>query len=327
MRIVTNFNGFPHQWTTPNGQAGSSCFAQEVSEFVKEDSASAIWLVNCNPNLTIQLALRRRRARLIAADLVLRKPRGLKGALRCYVQSKIFARVDGFIHYFRDISGLKRFYNIDPMNSFYVPFKVNIGLGSMASEPTDGEYALCFGRSQRDFDSFFEAMEKQKFRGAITVTNKAELSDHGAKFTREINELPSNVAIIPDDGSVASMVKVLSGARIVVVPTLKTSLVASGISTALNAMSLGKCVIGTEGPGMSDVFRENEVIVARPEDPSDLARCMQKAWDSADCRQSTARAGLSFARQAGDNQAFYERLIQLLSADVIPQENKTFVRS
>lgn len=323
MRVLTNFAGFPTQWTSTDGHHGTARMAADVEGFLGANDDNTVWLVNCDPHLTMQLALRKRQARLVAVDLVLRVPRGVKGQLRCALQRALFSRVDLFVHYFRDVAGLTRFYGIRSEKSAYVPFKVNIDVRHQADAPTDGEYALCLGRSLRDFDSFFAAMEQLSFAGAITTPDRQGLLEHGSRFSREVNQLPSNVRILPDDGSAEAMLTAFRGARLVVIPTLKASLVASGISTALNAMSLGKCVVGTHGPGMADVFDQGEILLARPEDPRDLARCLLEAWENRDLRERTATAGLAFAGRAGDTQALYRRLMDLICANPIPAANRT----
>ena len=93
-----------------------------------------------------------------------------------------------------------------------------------------------------------------------------------------------------------------------VVPMLKGRLVSAGISTILNAMILGKCVVATAGPGVTDLF-DHEVLSVPPEDPAALASIITKAWVDNDLRRRTAQAGWEYARRWGSEQDFHGRLI------------------
>lgn len=97
-----------------------------------------------------------------------------------------------------------------------------------------------------------------------------------------------------------------------VLPILKSSIVASGISVFLSAMRFGRWVIGSEGPGMLDIFSD-EVLAVPPEDPIALADMIQRAWSDDDLRRRTAAAGLEYAVQAGPEQDFYQRLVDRIS--------------
>jgi glycosyltransferase involved in cell wall biosynthesis len=118
-----------------------------------------------------------------------------------------------------------------------------------------------------------------------------------------------NVRVLEDDRTEESQIRILRDARLVVLPILAKSLVASGISTCLNAMFLEKCVIGSAGPGMSDIFT-SEVLTFPPEDPQRMAEAIRRVWDDSDLRRATAAAGRRFALQVGAEPELYERIIE-----------------
>jgi glycosyltransferase involved in cell wall biosynthesis len=220
--------------------------------------------------------------------------------------------VDHFIHYFSDVSGYDRVYGIGANRSSFVPFKSNLRDKQATRQDSDGEYVLCFGRSMRDYDTFFDAVQQLPYPAAITRQDPAQLRAHGARFTRAMDALPPNVRILDDDGSEDAQLRILANAKAVVLPILKTSLVASGISSCLNAMALGKCVIGTEGPGMTDVFSKGEVLAVPPEDPARLAAAIRRVWEDPELRQSMSAAGHQYATALGGEQDLYHRLIDRL---------------
>jgi len=314
MLIVHNFQAFPQKWRTTAGQQGTSIYAgSRAAAFLEHrQNREAVFIVNGNVALVMELAARMlagARRPLIAVDLVLREPENFAGRMVLPLKKTLLSRVDRFIHYFRDLRGLTRVYGIGPERSSYVPFKVNLAdRHALAPEP-EGEYVLCFGRSMRDFDTFLAAMERlPDVPGAITRPDPQVFAKHHARFTRPLSTIPSNVRLLDDDRTEESEIRILRNARLIVLPILAKSLVASGISTCLNAMYLEKCVIGSEGPGMSDIFT-SEILTFPPEDAQRNDRTIRRAWDDSALRRATAAAGRQFALKAGTEQELYQRVI------------------
>jgi len=225
------------------------------------------------------------------------------------VKKILLGQVDLFIHYFRDYLRFAEVFGLSLDCHEFVPFKVNLGSRQADwPEQPEGDYVLCFGRSLRDYDTFFEAMEKLPYPAAIARPDMAGLEAHHARFTRSLDRLPANVRILEDEGSELGQIRILGNAKIVVLPILKASLVASGISTCLNAMQLGKCVVGSEGPGMSDIFTD-EIISVPPEDPDALAAAITQVWEDPELRLKTARAGHLYAQKVGGEADLYQRIV------------------
>lgn len=319
MILVTNFESFPEKWTASSGESGTSVYARSYSDFESyRNQPDALFLVNCDPRLTLQLAagtlLGRRSPPLICVDAVLRRPAGPLARAALPVKRFLLSRVDHYIHYFRDLQPIADVFGIRPERSSYVPFKVNLSDRHTLQAHPGGDYVLCFGRSLRDFDTFFTAMETLPYPGAIARPDFVQLKRNCARFTRALNALPANIRLLEDDGGEAAQIRILGGAKLLVLPILKDSMVASGISTCLNAMMLGKCVIGSEGPGMSDVFTAGELLTVPPEDPAALARMIRQAWEDDLLRTRTAAAGHAFAVQAGGERELYARIIDRVTA-------------
>lgn len=313
MVIVINIENFPLSWVARDGLAGESRIAHSADEYlrVSQQVSDPVAVVNCDPRLTLELAARfaqRGGPALVAVDLVLRRPKSVASLLLLPFKRLLLKRVDLFIHYFKDLRAYKALYGIGANRSSFVSFKVNLHTGPKQSNL--GEYVLCLGRTLRDFDTFFAAMEEVPYAGAIAKPDFHQLKLHGSRFTRAVDQLSRNIRVLDDDGSDEAMLKLLEGARIVAVPILKESIAASGCSTSLNAMWLGKCVIGTEGPGWSDVFEKGEIISVPPENPSALAEAIRRVWEDDDLRTRVANAGRQYAMAAGGEQELYQRIIQ-----------------
>lgn len=315
MLIVTNISTFPSHWTAADGTPGRTEIARSAAEFMRfRDVHDAVFLVNCDSRIALELAWRqlvpfRARRPLIALDLVfLQRPQSFAGKLGVLAKRMLLRNVDYFLHYFKDVAGLEAVYGIPGDRSGFVDFKANL-FGSRAMAPSpEGEYALCFGRSMRDFDTFFEAIERFDHPGAIVDPQLASLREHGSSFSRSLDELPDNVRVLPDDFTEQSQIAALRGAKVVVVPMRKGRLIAAGISTILNAMALGKCVIASAGPGVTDIF-DGQLLSVPPGDPAALVTVLRRAWSDDDLRLRTARAGWEYALWCGNEQDFNRRVI------------------
>jgi glycosyltransferase involved in cell wall biosynthesis len=316
MVILSNFKSFPTQWMTSAGIGGNSELASTAKDYVRlaRENKDAVAIVNCNPVLTLDVAARfmalARRPPLVAVDLVLRRPRAVTSLMMHPIKRALLSQVDFFVHYFRDVSGYQKVFGIGADRSTFVRFKVNLFGQPRQASQSDGEYVLCLGRTLRDFDTFFAAMERLPCMGAIPTPDFNELRLHGSRFSRSLADLPKNVRILEDDGTSRGMLSLLEGAMVVAVPILKESMAASGCGITLNAMSLGKCVVGTAGPGFSDVFQNGEVICVPPEDPAALARAIGQVWDDDALRARVAQAGYRYAVAAGGEQDLFQRIIE-----------------
>jgi glycosyltransferase involved in cell wall biosynthesis len=311
--IVTNTERFPKQWQSATGEKGEGVYARSASDFIRYvHRPDTILLVNCDPALAFQVAartlLRSRAADLMSVDLVLRKPLDLKNRLSLPPKRLLLRRFDHHIHYFRDFRGLEQVFGMDPRRCSFVPFKPNLRYRYALESDRPGDYVLCFGRSMRDYDTFFDAMDLLPYPGAIPAPDYGELRVHGARFTRSLSALPKNVRVLDDDGTDEALIRIILDARLFVVPVLKASIVASGISTSLNAMLMGKCVIGSDGPGMTDVF-SREILSFEPENAAALADVIRQAWENDRLRRTTAQAGLQYAQSLGGESDLYQRIL------------------
>jgi glycosyltransferase involved in cell wall biosynthesis len=288
-----------------------------VSEFLRyRDVSGAVFVVNCDPSLTFRLAAAlwfRKSPDLVAVDLVLRRSETFANRVALSGRRMLLRRIQHHIHHFRDVGPYCEVYGIDPQHCSFVPFKASPQFEDELPADGNGEYVLCFGRSMRDFDTFFDAMEKLEYPAAIPEPDFASFRKHGARFSRPRNELPRNVRVLPDDKSVEAQKRMLGNARLVVLPILKSSVVASGIGTSLNAMRAGKCVIGTEGVGMSDIFK-SEMLLVPPENPEALAKEIRRAWEDSPLRQRTAEAGQRYAKSLGGERELYQRIIDVVAS-------------
>jgi glycosyltransferase involved in cell wall biosynthesis len=314
--ILTNFERFPESWTVASGESGRAEMLTSFRQFAARAKDCDAVVINCDVGLTLKLCALFtvcpwRRKPIVAVDLVLRRPETVWTRVFTPLKRLLFARVWLFIHYFKDLGSYQKFFGIGPDRSLFTPFKPNIRYHYDVPPSPDGEYVLCFGRSLRDYDTFFDAVERLPYPAAVPQPNFAQLRGNQSRFTRPLSKLPKNVRLLDDDGTPDSLVRVLVGARLVVLPILKSSLLA-GIGTYLNAMLMRKCVIISAGPGASDVLTEGQALFVPPEDAAALAAAIRNAWEDDAVREKTAEAGYRYALGLGGEPELRQRILELV---------------
>jgi glycosyltransferase involved in cell wall biosynthesis len=246
---------------------------------------------------------------LVAVDLVLRIPAQLKQRIGAVLKRVLLSRVAHFIHYFRDISSYTRYFGISAARSSYVPFKVNIQDIRLSPAEFGDDYIFTMGRSLRDYDSFIRAVAELPYPAAIPEFsfNDFEGKDETFAWTKE--NVPPHLTILPDSGSSEDLVRNIAKARLVVIPTRAASICASGLSTYLDAMYLGKCVIISRGPGASDVLTDQALFVP-PHDVVALKDAIRRAWEDDSLRKRTAESGRNYALSLGGEKEFLQRIFR-----------------
>jgi glycosyltransferase involved in cell wall biosynthesis len=323
MRILTNFMNSPETVESPSGSRATVLKCESWAEIRRLLDSVDLVIIDCRDTVIYRLAaymlLRPwRKLPLIAVDVVLRQPLGLRHKLSAVLKRLLFTRVDHFIHYFKDISGYTRYFGITAARSSYVPFKVNINDVPLSPEEIREDYVFTMGVSLRDYDTFIRAISALPYPAAIPEFSFENFEGRDRSWAWTKDNIPRNLAILPDSGMRADLIRNLARARLVVIPTQASSLCASGISTYLAAMYLGKCVISTTGPGASDLLTDQALLVA-PHDVSALKNAITRAWEDEALRQETAETGRRYAASLGGEpellQRIYRRALEVSAID------------
>lgn len=284
-------------------------------EFLKHSRNADLVIVNCDVALSMKLAalyllfpfLRRP---ILGHDLVMRRPLSFRTKWAMPVKRFLLSRVDHISLHFTILDGYKKYWGIRPEKTSYLPSKPNIRYRYEYQAGPDGEYILCFGRSERDYDTFFAAMEKlPDLPAVIPPPNFAAFRRHAARFSRPLDRLPANVRVVEDDGSVESLIGVIEKAKLVVLPIVASRIAPSGIGTYLNAMLMGKCVITSEGVATSDVLTNGEALLVPPENVDALAAAIRRAWTDKDLRERTAERGRKYSEACGGEPELRQRVL------------------
>jgi len=312
VRVVTNFMSAPASLTLRDGRRADILRSDNWHEVRRALASADLIVIDCRDSLLYRIATHFlifpwRRKPLVAVDLVLRKPVTVRHRAAALIKRLLFRRVDRFIHYFRDLSGYTRYFGIPAERSVYVPFKVNNRDVKVAATEFGEDYIFTMGRSLRDYDTFIRAVAELPYPAAIPEFSfeSFEGRDRAFAWTRE--NVPPQLTVLPDSGAREDLVRNLARARLVVIPTQASSLCASGLSTYLDAMYLGKCVIASHGPGASDVLTDQALLVP-PHDVPALKAAIVRAWEDDTLRTQTAAAGRSYAASLGGEPELLERI-------------------
>ena len=314
LRILTNFVNAPDELDLPGHGRVEIRKGESWNDFRSQLADSDVVVVNCGDALLYSIARHFllfpwRRRPLVAVDLVLRRPETVRHRAMARVKRLLLTQVSHFIHYFKDWSGYQRYFGVEASRSSYVPFKVNNIHLSVGAGEAGEDYVFTMGRSLRDYDTFVQAIAQLPYPAAIPQFSFQDFEGRDRAFRWNSANIPTNLSILPDAGTRQDLIRNLARAKIVVIPTQAASLCASGLSTYLDAMYLGKCVVISEGPGASDLLTDQAILV-RPHDVAALSDAIRRVWEDDALRCATAKAGQNYAQSLGDETELLRRVFK-----------------
>ncbi len=245
------------------------------------------------------------RCRLVTLDVFLSGPRRWHEPLLRWSLNRVYR----FLVHIRDTSALESLFGVPAAKFRYIPYKIN-SLELIHSIPmSDQGYIFSGGRSRRDFATFFAAVEELGYPVKLVTSPERELAPHGSHLGGL--HIPDNVEILDRDPSAEFFVGCLAGARLVVIPLLKSTTQA-GIAVSLQAMAACKCVIISSGFGVSDVLQAGQAIIVPAGDRQALRDAIERAWNDPECRRQYAEAGYRYAIALGGEEDLCRRVFQAL---------------
>jgi glycosyltransferase involved in cell wall biosynthesis len=332
MHLLVNMPRFPEVWNAC-GHVGTASFCDSFETVIEQQNGADAILVSTDVRLVYKLALATRTLRvrrpIFFIDSILRSPSGhFRDQMEHRMKRYLLGAVHHHIHYFRNLSGYRKHFGITPERSSYVPFRASAWPGDAQVERLpDGEYLFCFGWSKRDYETFFRLVEETGFAGAIVEPDLPQLHRHGSRFLRSLNQLPNNLQLLQHDRSQESQIALLAQAKLVILPILSSALCCAGISTYFNAMRCGKCVVLTDGPGVSDVLSDEACIVS-PDNFEVLRDATVRLWNNDQERDYHSRRGYEYARRWGGERELYDRIlgnvVRVITGAALPEFNRCF---
>ncbi len=233
------------------------------------------------------------RVKLVTLDLLLTRPHNVRDKFFLLLKRALLRRAHKFIVFQRDTNCYECKFRIPGNRFHYLPYKIDSLEIIKTTRCDDLGYIFCGGQSRRDFATLAEAVKSLPYPARIVTTTDGILAKHGSSLNAA--DLPDHINTVRLDGSVQPFVREMAGARLVVIPIKKGVMTQSGIAVSIMAMAMGKCVIATYGPGISDVLPPGTSIVVPPGDAPALRAAIEAAWTDETLRLKVAEAGRKYA--------------------------------
>ncbi|MGE0030132.1 MAG: glycosyltransferase [Steroidobacteraceae bacterium] len=264
------------------------------------DRADAI-IVNIDSQLTFRLCLLKwlvplPAAPVISVDIIVSRPQGLAQRCAAFIKKLLLRKVSLFILYFKDLVAYDRYYGIGPSRSAYVPFKSNSWELLRPEDTTnnDGQYVLAAGRTKRDIQTYFAAMQLTGLPAVLLHEDDARMAKHGTTF--DASNRPSNLKLVKHDGGRRSWIEHLRNARVIVVPILGSTISSSGIGTYIDAMAMRKAVVITDGPATRGIITDQAMVIPIA-DAHAMAAVVTALWHNDSLRHSLSNRARAYAEQ------------------------------
>jgi glycosyltransferase involved in cell wall biosynthesis len=223
-------------------------------------------------------------------------------------------RVARFLVYFKDAAATARTFHLPSAKFHYIPFKIN-GYERIRDAPSRDEgYIFSGGRSRRDFATLFAAVESLGYPVKVLTGREADLLPHGSSLQNLA--VPPNVEILHNDDDMETFVRLLTGARLVVIPILRDSTTQAGIGVYLQAMAAGKCLIISSGLGVSDVISSSQAVFFPAGDAEALREAIRQAWEDPRLRESYGQKARDYALPLGGEDELRRSILRSLPAGV-----------
>jgi glycosyltransferase involved in cell wall biosynthesis len=259
------------------------------------------------------------RCRLVVLDILLSRPRSTIDRIKVYVRCILLKKVHRILLYYKDTSAIRRWYPL-PANRFaYIPFKINQYELVSTTPVYDGGYVFCGGKTRRDFQTFIKAVDALDLPVKIATTENADIRQHGSYLTDDA--LPNHIAVTRLDGSALPFIRLMAGARLVVLPIIP-DITGTGISVYITAMALRKCVIISAGPATEDILTDNLAIIVPPEDPNALRAAISRAYTDTELRTRLAANAYRYARQLGGEDRLFTSIVTYLVEDFLARPSR-----
>ena len=106
----------------------------------------------------------------------------------------------------------------------------------------------------------------------------------------------------------------MANARLIVLPIVKGSAVQAGIGVYIMGMALRKCVIISEGLGVSDVLATGQACIVPPGDASVLRGAIVSLWNDYARRAEYAEAAYAYAFPLGGEDNLRASVLRAIGA-------------
>jgi glycosyltransferase involved in cell wall biosynthesis len=173
--------------------------------------------------------------------------------------------------------------------TFFDPVKANPSHRS--------SYILSIGAEMRNYPLLFEAVRNLD----VEVIVKAS-STWMATARQQVTSVPPNVTLLSKHLSYPELRELYAGASLVVLPLHDTPQ-AAGITTILEAMAMGKCVVATRSKGLPDALIDGVTGAITEPTSSKLSQTIENLLSRPDWMKHLAMNSYHFVRQEASLEA------------------------
>ncbi len=204
------------------------------------------------------------------------------------------------VHSRNQLALLHRTLGVSPSTLHVVPYGVDTAFWSSRGEREESDLVVSAGREHRDYETLLDALPST---ARLVVADGSPFSPNASR--RSPTQWPGDVvrrAFEP-----VALRDLYEGATVVVVPVMETTFPA-GITTVVEAMSMGKAVIATGTSGLACVVPADAAIVVPPGDRAALGRALREILSDPDRRQVLGTRARMFAEQLHSLDAYVHEL-------------------
>jgi glycosyltransferase involved in cell wall biosynthesis len=166
---------------------------------------------------------------------------------------------------------------------------------------------LTVGAEMRDFPLLFAAVADLPIRAVCKVGSSWM---RGARV--KVAAPPHNVSVIRERLNYTELRSLYAGSSLVVVPLIDT-LQAAGITTILEAMAMGKCVVATRSAGLPDILAHGRTGLIADPTPKGLRAQIERALADTSLRAELGAAARSSVRKSCSLERYAERVAAFLA--------------
>jgi len=232
------------------------------------------------------------RIKIVAIDLILRKPYDNKTKLISKAKSLLINSFDLILMFSQDTSGYEKYYKVKKDKFSYIPFKPNNLAMLDKVTKQDGDYIVSLGTSQRDYRLLIESLRPLKLKTKI-VASSIGIIKNNANINDE--SLPSFIEHISYKTSALEWNELIAGSKFVVVPIIKETIQPAGVSVYLEAMALGKAVVVTRGASTNGVLSNDLAELVDEGDVEGLRSAVKELWYNDERRNLLEQNGHNYA--------------------------------
>jgi glycosyltransferase involved in cell wall biosynthesis len=182
-----------------------------------------------------------------------------------------------------------------------VPYGVDTAFWTRGGAPEEPDLVVSVGREHRDYDTLLAALPGT---ARLTIADGSLFSPNASR--NDPAHWPSHVVRRPFEP--AALRDLYDRAAVVVVPVIETTFPA-GITTLVEALSMGKPVIATGTSGLACVVPDDVAVIVPPGDHVALAHALQGLLSDPKRRHALGERARAFADSVHNLDVFGKQLV------------------